>query len=158
MFFLFFDFITKAYVFHLIPFSHNIKYPYGGIGVFQNFLGIDCSIALTFNKGAAWGIFSDFQLLLLGVRCIVILGMILYLFFWNRNPWVDVSFTLIITGAIGNVVDFFLYGTVIDFIHFNFWGYHFPVFNVADTIITTGVFLLFFATLFSKKNKKMVKE
>lgn len=149
---LFVDFFTKAYVYYLIPMSDfSLLFPFGGVGVFRDFLGIDFAISLAVNKGAAWGIFANFQTLLLVIRILVIVGMLLYLFFLNPKRAADIPLSLIIAGAIGNVVDFFLYGYVIDFFHFNLWGYHFPVFNLADTAITIGVIWLFFIALFHKQ-------
>ncbi|MBU6446833.1 MAG: signal peptidase II, partial [Verrucomicrobia bacterium] len=58
---------------------------------------------------------------------------------------------LVVTGAIGNVLDYCLYGHVIDFIHFTFWGYSFPIFNVADSCITIGILTL----LLLPKQKKV---
>lgn len=152
MFILFVDFFTKGYVYYLLPVvDYKSYYPYGGIGVFHDFWGIDFAISLAINRGAAWGVFADFQLLLLVIRIFVIIGMILYLFFVNRERMTIFPLVLVISGAIGNVMDFFLYGYVIDFFHFNFWGYHFPVFNVADAAITVGVIWLFLIACFRKK-------
>lgn len=149
---LFLDFISKAYVFHLLPYLEPcLGWPCKEIVVFKNFLGIDFSISLAFNHGAAWGLFSQFQVLLLVIRILAIAAMLLYLFFINANPHIQIPLVLIITGAIGNIVDFFLYGYVVDFLHFNLWGYDFPIFNFADTSITIGVFWLFFVASFSKK-------
>ena len=50
-------------------------------------------------------------------------------------------------GALCNILDYFFYGHVIDMLHFVFWGYDYPVFNVADSFICIGVFWLFFASL-----------
>lgn len=149
---LFVDFFTKAYVYYLLPIiDYKSFYPYGGIGVFHNFIGVDFAISLAVNRGAAWGVFADFQMLLLVVRILVILGMILYLLFLNKDPAIHFPLVLVISGALGNVIDYFLYGYVIDFFHFNFWGYHFPVFNVADSAITIGVCWLFLIACFHKR-------
>lgn len=149
---LFVDFFTKGYVYYLLPVvDYQSYYPYGGIGVFQDFWGVDFAISLAINRGAAWGVFADFQMLLLIIRILVILGMVLYLVFINHDRLIDLPLVLVISGAIGNVVDFFLYGYVIDFFHFNFWGYHFPVFNVADSAITVGVIWLFLIACLHKK-------
>lgn len=141
---LFLDFYTKAYVYTLLP---------GNLDVFQNVLGVDFSITLAFNKGAAWGIFSDFQLAVLVFRILVIGALIAYLFVGQIERYKKIPLTLIATGALGNVVDFFLYGSVVDFLRFNLWGYPFPVFNCADTFITVGVFSFFFASLLNKKKE-----
>ncbi|NGX53987.1 MAG: Lipoprotein signal peptidase [Chlamydiae bacterium] len=148
------DFLTKAYVYYLFPVAgFSAHFPYGGIGVFQNFLGIDFAISLAVNRGAAWGVMANFQNLLLAIRLLVISGMLIYLIFLNRNRRVSFPLTLIIAGAIGNIVDYFLYGFVVDFFHFNFWGYHFPVFNVADSAITIGVIWLFIVGFFGGSQK-----
>ena len=66
----------------------------------------------------------------------------------ERNVWLG----LIAVGALGNIVDYSLYGHVIDFFHFTFWGYSFPVFNWADSYITVG---LFFFLLLSSRGKRL---
>lgn len=148
------DFVSKAYVFHLLPFNKFCPdNSCWAIPVFHNFGGIDFYISLTVNKGAAWGFFADFQIILLVIRILVILGMFVYLFFLNHTPAISIPLVFIIAGAIGNVVDFFLYGFVIDFLLFNLWGYHFPVFNFADTCITIGVIALLLVGLFNSKKK-----
>ena len=149
---LFIDFFTKAYVYYLLPvMNYKNIYPYGGLGIFQNVLGIDFSICLTINRGAAWGLLADFQIFLLIIRMLVIVGMIFYLGFINKDKRAIAPLFLLIAGAIGNVIDYFLYGFVIDFFQFNLWGYHFPVFNVADIAITTGVVWLFLVACFHKR-------
>jgi signal peptidase II len=151
---LFLDFVTKAYVYHVLPFYDTcVGARCTAIPIFYDFVGIDFLINLAVNKGAAWGVFADFQVVLLIVRILVIFGLFIYLFFLNQNPYADVPLVLIIAGAIGNVIDFFLYGFVIDFLHFNLWGYHFPIFNFADTCITIGVIWLFLIALFTRKKK-----
>ncbi len=150
------DFFSKAYVYHLLPltasFTHS--YPYGGIGIFQNFLGIDFSIGLALNKGAAWGAFANFQHYLLGIRMALILGMLIYLVCFNKRKGTDIALVFIIAGALGNVTDYFLYGQVVDFLHFSFWGYDFPMFNIADSLITLGVGWLILSSFFSPKRKE----
>ena len=143
------DFFSKAYVFQVLAERAGSKYL--SIPVFYNFLGIDFFISLAVNKGAAWGVLADFQIYLLLLRILVILGLCVYLFFFNRSPHSDIPLMLIAAGAIGNVIDYFHYGYVIDFLHFNLWGYHFPIFNFADSCITIGVAWLFLVGLFARK-------
>ncbi len=52
------------------------------------------------------------------------------------------SMACILGGAIGNVIDRFLYGHVVDFLDFHYAGWHFPAFNVADSAITVGAICL----------------
>ncbi len=127
------------------------QYPYGGIGIFHNFLGIDFSINYVTNKGAAWGSFATYQNYLQLIRISLILALIGYTLFFNRDRSRQIPFVLIVTGAIGNVVDFFLYGHVVDMFHFCLWGYHFPTFNVADATICIGVMWLCLLSFWQKK-------
>lgn len=156
---LFLDFFTKAYVFHFFPLaSQEPFFPFGGVAIFKDFIGVDCAICLALNRGAAWGYFANFQIILLILRIAVVMGMLIYLLFINKKSSLQAPFALIITGAIGNIVDFFLYGYVVDFIHFNLWGYNFPVFNFADICISIGVVWLFFSSIIFKKKKQLEHE
>lgn len=135
------DFISKYLTNEYIPLMNhrNPWYPYGGIGVFKNFLGIEFSISHATNRGAAWGIFSQYQDYLLALRIILVIGIIIYLIFYNKNKSWEIPLALIIAGAAGNIVDAFIYGHVVDMFHFVLWGYDFPVFNIADISIFLGV-------------------
>jgi signal peptidase II len=149
------DFFSKAYVHNhisLISMSSPF-YPYGGIGVFHNWHGIDFSINHAINKGAAWGILSSFQHYLLYFRMLVIGGMVFYVFFWNKHSSKSTPLVLVIAGAIGNVADYFIYGHVVDMFHFKFWNYVFPVFNVADSSIFCGVAWLLIRSLIAERLK-----
>jgi len=53
------------------------------------------------------------------------------------------SLSLILGGAVGNLIDRLLYGHVIDFLDVYYGSWHFPAFNVADSAITLGAFLMF---------------
>lgn len=143
------DIATKYSVYHYLPVSNRFSlwYPYGGIGVFKNFLGIEFSINHTINHGAAWGMFADAQDFLLVLRIIMIAALLGYLLFYNTDKSWQVPLVFITMGALGNVIDTFYYGHVVDMFHFIFWGYDFPVFNVADSCITIGVTWLFISSL-----------
>lgn len=151
------DFFTKFWVQNTLPLmnSHLSEYPYGGIGIFQNFLGIQLSITHATNHGAAWGMFSEWQIYLLFVRVAIIAGVILYALIFNKIRSRDIPLTLIIAGATGNVLDFFLYGHVVDMIHFVFWGYEYPVFNLADSAIFIGIVWLFILSWQENKALKL---
>ena len=148
------DIITKAYSYYSIP-PMNISssaFPYGGIGVFRDVLGVDFSINYVMNRGAAWGLLASYQEPLLYTRMIIILFLLAYLFVGKMSFGKRVALSSIATGALGNVIDYFAYGHVIDMFYFNFWGYSYPVFNVADSLIFVGICLLFIQTLFEKKS------
>ena len=150
LFLLLLDQLIKFFVHRHIPVIDHIHYyyPYAGIGVFKNFAGVEFSLNHMTNKGAAWGFFGDYQTPLIILRMILIAGSILYLFLFNeRRSW-QLPIVLIISGAVGNVIDFFSYGHVIDMFHFVLWGYDFPVFNIADSAICIGIAMIFFFSWF----------
>lgn len=125
-------------------------YPFGGIEVFQDFLGIDFSINKASNTGGAWGIFSSFPKALLIARIGIILSLLIYAIFFNKDRRRDLSFMLVLTGAAANIGDTFIYGSVVDMFHFVLWGYSFPIFNVADMLIFFGVSIMIGQELFKK--------
>lgn len=106
---------------------------------------------LTFirNFGAAFGILatadSNFRTPFFIIVPVVALLAIGYVF--QKVPENDLRMTtalsLVIAGAVGNLIDRLTIGYVVDFLDFH-WrgGYHFPAFNVADSAITVGVGLL----------------
>ena len=83
--------------------------------------------------------------------------LIIFLFFYaikiNKKIYYF-AFSLIIGGAIGNLIDRFLYQAVLDFIDIHYMNYHWYVFNFADITITVGCLLVIILELFSGKNKK----
>lgn len=60
------------------------------------------------------------------------------------------SLALVLGGAVGNLIDRFLYGRVVDFLDFGLGAYRFPVFNVADICVSVGMVILIFLVLFEK--------
>ena len=146
------DALLKAYIHHDIPTisSSTSIYPYGGIKVFRNWHGIEFSIVHVINKGAAWGIFASLQEYLLYARVAIVGGLLTYLFFIKASAYRKFCLTLITTGALGNVVDYFVYGHVVDMFYFVFWGFSYPVFNIADSVIFVGIMLLLLETLWLK--------
>ena len=103
--------------------------------------------ALTYvrNQGAAWGMFQGAQLLLggLGVVAAALLA-IFHRAFLGEGRAVRLLTALLVSGILGNVIDRFWHGYVIDFFHVYWRTWHFPCFNVADSAIclAVGVLLL----------------
>ena len=135
------DTVTKSFTHYHIPLMDWSvpSYPYGGIAVFKQMLGIDLSINHVVNRGGPWGVISSHHNFLLGLRMIAIFCIGIHLLYFNTISFRQIPLTMIISGAVGNVIDSFFYGHVVDMIHFVFWGYSFPVFNVADSCIFLGV-------------------
>ena len=135
------DALLKAYVHLYIPVMYAASpiYPYDGIAVFQDWGGIDFSIVHVINRGAAWGIFASMQQYLLYARLALVGGLLIYLSFVKKDRLHKFFLTLVVTGALGNIADSFVYGHVIDMFYFVFWGYSYPVFNIADSVIFCGI-------------------
>ena len=150
---LFLDFYTKAWAYSFLPLTSN---GLREIPIFHDFLGVDFSITLALNRGVAWGMLSSFQEIILVLRILVIAGMLSYLFFFPHDRKREIPLVLIVTGALGNVIDYFIYGQVVDFLRFNLWGYPFPIFNLADSLITIGVCAFFLVSFFQKQKAQAV--
>jgi len=90
------------------------------------------------NTGILFGMFKGYNFLLIFISALAILGIIFYMFFGSRNLYRHICLVLILSGAIGNLIDRFLRGYIVDFIDIRIW----PVFNLADTAITIGIILL----------------
>jgi signal peptidase II len=138
------DGLLKAYAHYCIPLmsSSSYVYPYDGIAVFQGWAGIDFCLTHVINRGAAWGVFANIQHVLLYARIAIIGGLLTYLFCVKGDVFRKFCLMLVAAGACGNVADYFIYGHVVDMFYFVFWGYSYPVFNLADSAIFCGIALL----------------
>ena len=106
------------------------------------------------NYGGAWSICENSTLIITIVSFIVILGISYYIFKNKVTKKIEViGYSLLLGGAIGNLIDRVMYGYVIDFFDFYIFGYDFPVFNIADIGIITGIILLAISMILeAKKN------
>ena len=109
--------------------------PYG-----TEFAAIDHLVWITniHNSGAAFGLAPAFAIVFLlasfGVAC----GLVVYVFTHRDSVPADLVLGLVLGGTVGNLFDRVIFGTVTDFVALHFW----PVFNVADSAVSTGVVLL----------------
>lgn len=71
----------------------------------------------------------------------------------GSHPFLATGFALILGGAIGNLVDRFRYGHVVDFLDFYVGNLHYPAFNVADSAVTVGIIIFAYHILFKKMPK-----
>ena len=98
------------------------------------------------NKGAAFSFLSNaggWQNTFFIVFSIVMIGWILLQIYQKENHLLMIlSLSFIVGGAIGNLIDRFIVGAVVDFLLFYWPPYAFPVFNIADSAITVGAILL----------------
>ena len=108
---------------------------------------------IIWNKGFAFGLFQNDINLVNNIYMILILIVIIVLFIYaiqiNKKMYYF-SFSLIIGGAIGNLIDRFSYNAVFDFIDLHYNNFHWYVFNIADITITVGCILTIILELFFK--------
>ena len=144
------DSIYLAIVLILVTFDYIIKTKIktimqlgDSIDVIKNFF----SITYVQNTGAAFGMFKDQKILFLIVGIVAIL-ILVYSFSKTDNKIAKISISMVISGAIGNIIDRLLYGFVVDMFDFHaIWSY---VFNFADVCVVLGVALLSFSILKEK--------
>lgn len=97
------------------------------------------------NPGAAFGILSNQRMFLLVTGAALILATAyFYPLLKKSDAWLRLGATAILSGAVANLIDRVQTGFVVDFFDFRIW----PVFNVADIAIVTGMGLMIYAILF----------
>ena len=116
------------------------------------------NLVLVYNSGAAFSILSDeagWQRALFIVIAIVASVWIVFLLRkYPHQGLFALALSLVLAGAVGNVIDRIAIGAVIDFLDFHAWGYHWPAFNVADSAITCGAALLIWDGLRPSRQKQ----
>ena len=105
------------------------------------------------NKGAAWGIFQNGRLIFIPFTIIAAI-VLAYVLVKADNKMLKLSVSLILAGAVGNLIDRTFHGSVVDFLQFFIGSYEFPVFNVADMSVVIGTGILAVYMLFFQKNKE----
>ena len=137
-----------------IVLAYNIP-KYASVPVIKGFF----NLVHVRNRGMAFGLMNrpghGFKLYFLIAAT---LGAIVLLLFWFRKMKdedhnITIGISLILGGAVGNLIDRIRLGEVIDFLDFYVGSYHWPAFNVADAAITIGIFWLAVNTLFRKTSK-----
>ena len=112
-------------------------------------------LMLVHNSGAAFSLFADLgwqRWFLVGVSLLaslVLIGMLI----WAKqvDKWQQLALGLILSGAVGNLIDRFLLGYVIDFLSWHYHGYYFPTFNVADASISVGATVWIASLIFGRR-------
>jgi signal peptidase II len=106
------------------------------------------SITRIHNNGAIFGAFSGPSgggvITVLTAASLIALGLVVYYFIKTpaSDRRVKAALSLILAGALGNLVDRIVRGFVVDFLDFHVGRWHWPFFNVADSCITVGALLL----------------
>ena len=110
------------------------------------------------NSGAAFGILQDSTIYLALLSALVSVALVVYMLRSAKFlPHVQrFALSLVLAGAVGNMIDRFRLGYVIDFIHFRLPNFNFPVFNIADSAVVVGAGLLLLHSFwmdFSRKSR-----
>jgi len=109
------------------------------------------NLVLVYNSGAAFSILSDAagwqRALFIAIALIASVWIVYLLRKYPHQRLFALALSLVLAGAVGNVIDRILIGAVIDFLDFHALGYHWPAFNVADSAITCGAALLIWDAL-----------
>lgn len=146
------DLLSKKYVWSFL--DQN--------GMQENVIGL-FNLVKVKNEGAGFGIFQGKTVGLTVITFIVVIAICVYLFFaLKESEWLRISLVFVTAGGIGNIVDRIAFGYVRDFIQFSFWE-NFPVFNIADSFVTVGAFMLVIVLIImlvqeGKKNQKEFEE
>jgi signal peptidase II len=107
-------------------------------------------ITLVHNRGAAFGILKNQLILLIATSLFAVILIYKNLKKNKADRIYSFALSLILGGALGNLIDRLIFGYVIDFLDFRIW----PVFNVADSAITIGAALLGYSILTKTKNQE----
>lgn len=108
------------------------------------------------NRGAAFGILQNKLIFLTIITLLIMGGIVFYLIKYKPvSKLIRISLSLILSGAIGNLIDRVWYKYVVDFILVHYKNiYYFPTFNVADMLVVIGTGLLIIYLIKEDKNGK----
>lgn len=131
------------------------------VGVFQYGEGLPLTpffnLVHARNSGAAFSFLAGAggwqRFFFIGIALVASFLIIYLLRKHAQERWFCFALSLILGGALGNLIDRVRFGYVIDFLDFYYAGYHFPAFNVADSAITVGAGLLIWDSLKNTKGK-----
>lgn len=147
------DRLTKTLVSKHVPLGD-------GILIIPHFLRITHWL----NEGAAFSLFADsaspnaVRWGLIAFSAIAAAAVFVALIRLGSSiTFTTVALALVLGGAVGNLHDRIVYGSVVDFIEVHILGYHWPDFNVADSSIVVGACLLLLDSLLSKHAEESVK-
>ena len=141
------DLISKILINALLPLNKVIN-------IIPGFFKLE----KVYNTGISFGLLQGSQ-----VR-IIIISILIFIFLLHMQPSFKqnkrntIAFILLYGGIVGNLLDRIVYHHVIDFLSFKFGSYNFPVFNIADSCICIGMFLLIIAIILKEDNVKENKK
>jgi len=107
------------------------------------------------NDGMAFGLSFPGGKHVLLIMTILLTGFIVG-FLWkekNGHPLIKYGLALILSGAIGNLIDRLLYGKVVDFLDLMIGNFHWYIFNIADSSVTIGMILFIIHSIYIEQKK-----
>lgn len=138
------DQITKTVISRTIPL-------YDSVPVINGFF----NIVHIHNRGLAFGLLNRpghdiiFNILTF-ITLLAVIGLLIWYIKFNDTSWkTTIAFSLILGGAVGNLIDRLFFKKVIDFLDFFIGSRHWPAFNVADSAITIGTCILAYYLFFT---------
>ena len=142
---LFFDQLSKIFIINYFQTNNSIIY----LTSFLNF-------ELIWNEGIAFGLLSfENSKVYNFISIIILLVVIIILFVIYKTKNLTVYFySMIVGGALGNLLDRVRYSSVPDFIDFHIGEFHWFIFNIADIFISIGVICLIMVEIFGQKDLK----
>jgi len=112
------------------------------------------NLVLALNPGVSFGLLrgdSPWNVVVLSLLAVAIVGGLLFWMWRTPSALVASAIGLVCGGALGNVIDRLRHGAVTDFLDFHWGGLHFWAFNLADSAISVGVFLLITESLLARR-------
>lgn len=130
----------------------------GQVGAVQSFIPHFIRFEYRENTGMAWGLLPNARVYFIIVTLILAAFLVFLLVRYRKllPKLSKVALTVILSGAIGNLIDRIFLGYVRDFIAFDFIA--FPVFNIADCCVTIGAILLAVSLLLTKPGKDFIRQ
>lgn len=96
-----------------------------------------CRLSLTFNEGVSWSLMSGINVI--PIVCCVTIIFGIYSAYRTHQLNAFIPEQLVLTGAVSNLLDRFLYSGVVDFVECFIGNYHWPTYNLADCYVVIGV-------------------
>ena len=110
------------------------------------------------NSGAAFSFLANAggwqRYVFIALALVVSVGLTVMLLKGVANRWEGWGYSLLLGGAVGNLVDRLVQGAVVDYLDFHAGGWHWPAFNLADTALCLSAFILLLGTLLSSAQSK----
>ena len=136
------DQVSKYYIINIFEFQHEVIY-------LSSFLNLQ----LIWNEGIAFGLLSfENDLYYNSITFVIIIVILILLFLIKNDDQYSYFYSIIVGGALGNLIDRIRYSSVPDFIDFHISNFHWFVFNIADIFVSLGVICLIVAEIFFNKN------